>query len=51
MERSMEVVGFVELLAAPAARRRWSDEAKDRMGAETLASGALTQLNVLRLCR
>ncbi|MCC0080701.1 MAG: transposase [Rhodobacter sp.] len=35
----MEAVGFVELLAAPAARRRWSDEAKGRMVAETLVSG------------
>jgi transposase len=31
----MEAVGFVELLAAPAAKRRWSDEAKGRMVAET----------------
>ncbi len=38
-ERSMEAVGFVELLAAPAARRRWSDEAKGRMVAETLVQG------------
>ena len=38
-ERSMEAVGFVELLAAPAAKRRWSDEAKGRMVAETLVSG------------
>lgn len=38
-ERSMEAVGFVELLAAPAARRRWSDEAKGRMVAETLVPG------------
>ena len=35
-ERSIEAVGFVELLAAPAAKRRWSDEAKGRMVAETL---------------
>ena len=35
-ERGMEAVGFVELLAAPAAKRRWSDEAKGRMVAETL---------------
>lgn len=35
-ERSMEAVGFVELLAAPAAKRRWSDEAKGRVVAETL---------------
>ena len=35
----MEAVGFVELLAAPAAKRRWSDEAKGRMVAETLVSG------------
>jgi transposase len=38
-ERSMEAVGFVELLAAPAAKRRWSDEAKGRIVAETLAPG------------
>ena len=38
-ERSMEAVGFVELLAAPAAKRRWSDEAKGRMVAETLVAG------------
>ena len=36
-ERSMEAIGFVELLAAPAAKRRWSDEAKGRMVAETLS--------------
>ena len=35
----MEAVGFVELLAAPAAKRRWSDEAKGRMAAETLVPG------------
>ena len=39
LERSMEAVGFVELLAAPAAKRRWSDEAKGRMVAETLVAG------------
>ena len=38
-ERSMEAVGFVELLAAPAAKRRWSDDAKGRMVAETLVPG------------
>jgi len=38
-ERSMEAVGFVELLAAPATKRRWADEAKGRMVAETLVSG------------
>lgn len=38
-ERSMEAVGFVELLAAPAAKRRWSEEAKGRMVAETLVHG------------
>ena len=38
-ERSMEAVGFVELLAAPAAKRRWSDEAKGRMVALTLVPG------------
>jgi transposase len=35
----MEAVGFVELLAAPAARRRWFDEAQGRMVAETLVPG------------
>lgn len=35
----MEAVGFVELLAAPAAKRRWSNEAKGRMVAETLVRG------------
>ena len=35
----MEAVGFVELLAAPAAKRRWSDEAKGRVVAETLVPG------------
>ncbi len=38
-ERSIEAVGFVELLAAPASRRRWSDEAKGRIVAETLVAG------------
>lgn len=38
-ERGMEAVGFVELLAAPAAKRRWSDEAKGRMVSETLVQG------------
>lgn len=38
-ERSMESVGFAELLSAPAAKRRWSDEAKGRMVAETLVPG------------
>ena len=38
-ERSMEAVGFVELLAATVAKRRWSDEAKGRMVAETLVPG------------
>lgn len=40
-ERSMEAVGFVELLAAPAAKRRWSDEAKGRIVAETLVPGVM----------
>lgn len=35
----MEAIGFVELLAAPAAKRRWSDEAKGRIVAETLVGG------------
>ena len=38
-ERHIEAVGFVELLAAPAAKRRWSDEAKGRIVAETLVAG------------
>lgn len=38
-ERPMEAVGFVELLAAPAAKRRWSDEAKGRIVGETLVAG------------
>jgi transposase len=35
----MEAVGFVELLAVPAAKRLWSDEAKGRVVAETLVPG------------
>lgn len=35
----MEAVGFVELLTAPSAERRWSDEAKGRIVAETLVVG------------
>ena len=38
-ESRMEAVGFVELLSAPAAKRRWSDEAKGRIVAETLVAG------------
>jgi transposase len=38
-ERNMEAVGFVELMAAPSAKRRWSDEAKGRIVAETLVVG------------
>lgn len=38
-ERAMEDVSFVELLAAPSAKRRWSDEAKGRRVAKTLAIG------------
>lgn len=38
-ERNMEAVGFVELLAAPSAKRRWSDEAKGQIVAETLVVG------------
>ena len=38
-ERSMEAVGFAELLAPPAAKRRWSNEAKGLMVAETLVPG------------
>ena len=47
-ERSMEAVGFVELLAAPAAKRRWSDEAKGRMVAETLVPGVSVNEVALR---
>jgi hypothetical protein len=35
----MEAVGFVELLTAPAAKRRWSEEAKGQIVAETLVAG------------
>jgi len=35
----LEAVGFVELHAAPAAKRRWSDEAKGQTVAETLVVG------------
>lgn len=35
----MEAVGFVELLAAPAAKRWSSDEVKGRIVAETLVAG------------
>jgi transposase len=35
----MEAIRFVELLAAPAAKRRWSDEAKRRIVSETLVPG------------
>ena len=38
-ERHMEAVGFVELLVAPAVKRRWSEEAKGRIVAETLVAG------------
>jgi transposase len=34
----MEAVGFVELLTASAAKRRWFDEAKGRIVAETLVA-------------
>lgn len=44
----MEAVGFVELLAAPAAKRRWSDEAKGRMVAETLVPGVTVNKVALR---
>ena len=38
-DRDMEAVGFVELLAAPSAKRRWSDAAKGQSVAETLVVG------------
>ena len=38
-ESHMEAIGFVELLAAPSAKRRWSDKAKGRIVAETLVAG------------
>lgn len=38
-ERDMEAVGFVELLAASSAKRRWSDAAKGQIVAETLVVG------------
>ena len=38
-ERSLETVGFVDLLAAPSTKRRWSDKAKGRLVAETLVPG------------
>ena len=38
-ERDMEAVGFVELLSAPSAKPRWSDEAKGQIVAETLVVG------------
>jgi transposase len=38
-ECGVEAVGFVELLAVPAAKCRWSDEAKGRIVAETLVPG------------
>jgi len=47
-DRSMEAVGFVELLAAPAAKRRWSDEAKGRMVAEALVPGVTVNAEARR---
>jgi transposase len=38
-ERHTEAVGFGGHLAAPTAKRRWSDEAKSRIVAETLVAG------------
>ncbi|NEX46569.1 transposase [Pseudotabrizicola algicola] len=35
----MEADGFVELLAVPTAKRRWSDKAKRRMEVKTLMPG------------
>lgn len=37
----MKIVGFVELLAASSGKRRWSDEAKGRVVAETLVAGVM----------
>jgi transposase len=39
-ERHMEAAEFVELLAVPATKRRWSSEAKGQIVAETLLPGA-----------
>lgn len=38
-ESSMDAMRFVELLAAPTAKGRWSDKAKGRMVAKTLMQG------------
>lgn len=37
----MTIVGFVDLLEASSGKRRWSDEAKGRVVAETLVAGAM----------
>ena len=40
-ERPMEAGGGVELLVSPAAKRRWLDEAKGQIVAETLVPGVI----------
>ena len=52
-ESYIEAVGFVERLAAPSAKRRWSDEAKGRIGAETLVAvvGTTGQADCAGNCR
>ena len=43
----MEALGLMELLAAPAAKRRWSDEANGRIVVEALVAG-VTGIEVAR---
>ena len=47
-ERHMEVAQFVELLAVPATKRRWSPEAKGQIVAQTLMPGATVYEVALR---